>query len=182
MEVIGFNVLGSGDEGVIKSNNNKRLVIRYSRIKVWMSLPTTPLSPSLNPSQSLPPTRCSTSVHPSLIAHAPHRRLPLPHPSRHPSAPPSFRYSLFFSLHGLSLSLLRHHYRCRHLWCLSMNRQQDPEGNHRWRLRRARCRMHRWRRRPIISGICIRKPFAWRDVDFREDSNREDDNARGGEF
>ncbi|KAL1291661.1 hypothetical protein HN51_060199 [Arachis hypogaea] len=38
MEVIGFNVLGSGDEGVIKSNNNnKRLVIRSSRIKVWMA-------------------------------------------------------------------------------------------------------------------------------------------------
>ncbi|MED6110924.1 Rhamnogalacturonan I rhamnosyltransferase 1 [Stylosanthes scabra] len=36
MEVIGFNVLGSGGEGVIKPNN-KRLVIRSSRIKVWMA-------------------------------------------------------------------------------------------------------------------------------------------------
>ncbi|KAL4345863.1 hypothetical protein AHAS_Ahas11G0320900 [Arachis hypogaea] len=34
MDVIGFNVLGSGDDGVIKSNNNKRLVIRSSRIKI----------------------------------------------------------------------------------------------------------------------------------------------------
>ncbi|KAL4381132.1 hypothetical protein AHAS_Ahas04G0102900 [Arachis hypogaea] len=62
---------------------------------------------------------------------------------RQPSAPPSFCYSLFFSLHGLSLTLFHHHCRCRHLWCLSMNQRRDLEGNNQWRLRRVRCRMHR---------------------------------------
>ncbi|KAL4294944.1 hypothetical protein AHAS_Ahas18G0278700 [Arachis hypogaea] len=85
MEVIGFNVLGSGDEGVIKSNNNKRLVIRYSRIKhLRPSLPhrSCPAPPSPSPTPVAPPV--SATVIPLLSLFLSTWTLTLPPPSSLP--------------------------------------------------------------------------------------------------